>query len=74
MAKKVFIAACAYAAIGILSFGHAAAHAQRDEAACEERRLTQPVEVREICLYEPTFSGGAAALLWPLYWSWEFQS
>lgn len=56
----------AYCAIAIFTFGFAAAH----HPAC-----VAPADHSTVCdLDSPTVSGIAAAVLWPLYWSWEAWS
>ncbi len=67
------VAAALYAAGALVTFGHAAAGYDRrvtaEYAACMAR--TPPYCPREV---GAPFAGLVAAVLWPLYWSWELQS
>lgn len=78
MTDRLMIAcAAAYLAVGIVTFGHAAAHAERrgnaDYAACLARKAIKD-EPCWIDTARPSAVGMTAALTWPLYWSWEFWS
>lgn len=61
----------AYAFVGIVTFGHAAADRQ---AVDESEFVTCKIDPRNICI--PGIAGGSAiagliaAPLWPFYWSW----
>jgi hypothetical protein len=63
MHKALIAAALAYGAIGILTFGYSAAN-----AACDygESRISRSFQTD--C---QASSGMVAAVVWPLYWSWE---
>jgi hypothetical protein len=65
--------ACAYAFIGILTFGHDAVHTTRyreQHCATADQRQLSPTDD----CYGPVPEGAfMAAALWPLYWSWELQ-
>ena len=75
MGKNIAIAsAIAYTAIAVFTFGHSASAADRrieaDRATCaESQKKNCPVN-----LDIPPFNGISAAIIWPLYWSWELQS
>lgn len=71
--KKLHIAAAAlYFGLAIITFGHAAAQSERrinaEVAKCEQRTPNA------LCWDSPATPGASgvlAAMLWPLYWSWE---
>lgn len=67
----------AYLAIGVATFGHAAAHAdaynEANAAECQARADSLR-ELGDRCraLVTPaTISGLGGGIAWPLYWSWE---
>lgn len=71
--RNVIIIAAIYLAIGVATFGHAAAAQERwvrTHCATERARI---VNISE-CMDGGTMSGTGAALFWPLYLSWEFWS
>lgn len=70
--RLLTLAAAAYIAVGIVTFGHGAAHADREYAECEARPAP-PKETR-FCENVGPVAGMGAGLLWPLYWSWEAWS
>jgi hypothetical protein len=69
----------AYAAVAVVTFGHSAAHRepieQLEQAKCEARIAAG---LEGYCFDNSTESAGmngfVAALVWPLYWSWEAWS
>lgn len=71
MSRWRTLALAVYCGAAIVTFGHAAAERQRSDRTeyleCKADRRNQ------ICFRENwgSFSGIAAAPLWPLYWSWE---
>lgn len=72
--KRLHIIAAAYAAAGILTFGHAAASRQAEEAAEYAACKAEP---ERLCFKSnelAPMAGLLAAPLWPLYWSWEAWS
>ena len=64
-----------YVAIGVVTFGHSSAHAVRqakvDYAACQADLASHKVLWCTDDSDMAAFKGMAAAMLWPLYWSWE---
>lgn len=57
-----------YAVVAIVTFGHAAAAAERADVV----RYQQCVEREEVCIQGiPGINGFMAAVFWPFYWSWE---
>lgn len=66
--RKFTIGAVVYALVAVVTFGHAAAAAERAEIAAYEQCL----KTDEICLQGiPGMNGFMAATFWPFYWSWE---
>jgi hypothetical protein len=66
--------ACAYVLIGIATFGHAAAQTDSlEQAKYEACKRVQKNYCWEDNMSAPA-GGVMAAMLWPLYWSWELQS
>lgn len=59
--------ACAYVAIGILTFGHVAAAPRH----CADAHSDTLIQCRSI---HHVLAGLGAGVMWPLYWSWEVQS
>lgn len=59
---KLDIIMGAYVLIGIITFGHSAAHFRPDPKHPEMTDIAQPTKA------------GLAAMLWPLYWAWEAQT
>lgn len=70
--RLITLAAAAYIAVGIVTFGHGAAHADREHAACEAKPL--PPKAIRWCEDTAPINGLGAAVLWPFYWSWEAWS
>lgn len=62
MERAAFATFAAYALIGIITFGHAAANTTAPE--CEIFCITSREE-------KAVIGGMGAAIMWPLYWSWE---
>jgi hypothetical protein len=65
--------ACAYALIGLGTFGHAAARLD-----AYQRRFCQTLDDRVkspgiSCYDSPSINGMFSGVLWPFYWSWELQ-
>jgi hypothetical protein len=64
-----------YVVVGIVTFGHAAAHAQPayDKIYADCAHTTSASSVCDLArdTPPPALSGIAAGLLWPFYWSWE---
>jgi hypothetical protein len=59
--------------MALFTFGHAAArHDAYQSASCQtlDRRIKSP---GLSCYDSPALDGLLAAVLWPLYWSWELQ-
>jgi hypothetical protein len=64
--------ACAYALVGVVTFGHYAAEATRYQhqfcATYEQRQKSI-----DDCYGPIPLGAFMAGALWPLYWSWELQ-
>lgn len=57
-----------YAVIAIVTFGHAAEHADSEHRMCRQ-------QTNQYCGVRDGFvKGTIAAVMWPLYWSWEAWS
>lgn len=75
MIRALIGLAVLYGTVAVITFGHGAARAEQkyraDHAACLARH-----DPHEVCWESdvPAANGLAAALLWPLYWSWEAWS
>jgi hypothetical protein len=66
--------ACAYALIGVGTFGHAASEFYRSAQPEYQRCQANPKCVPLTVPAEPSvYVGLLAGMLWPLYWSWELQ-
>jgi hypothetical protein len=64
--KRAIIAALvAYALIGIVTFGHSAAQ-KPTECAPDDQFCSEGILAGDAAM-----SAFTAAILWPLYWSWE---
>lgn len=67
--------AIAYAACGIIAFGHCAANIYAVQTEEYHRCQANP---KNVCFTDRTASASSgamvAAILWPLYLSWEMQS
>jgi hypothetical protein len=67
----------AYAAVAIVTFGHAADRRAKinndDYSRClsSDRKTADICDARRAFDPPPVLAGLAAAPLWPLYWSWE---
>ncbi len=76
--RIVITLASLYAAFAIMTFGHAAAFAQRAEdarmRACEARVAVKRDGVCWESGERVVMSGFMGGALWPLYWSWEAWS
>jgi hypothetical protein len=63
-----------YIVVGVVTFGHAAAHAQpaydKIRADCV-RTNSSTICATAADTAPPAIDGIGAALLWPFYWSWE---
>lgn len=75
MSRKGWIAcAAAYGLIAVVTFGHCAAESDRwTEAKYAECRAEAVANPKKYCARESwaPIAGVIAAVLWPLYWSWE---
>ena len=68
-ARKTTIIAAFYVAIGVVTFGHAAANRDREYAQCVA------AQAQDWCGNDDGGAAGLAAFIaWPLYWSWEAWS
>lgn len=72
-ARILIAAGTVYAAIAIATFGHSAAfNDDWREQNCAT--VVQRNERLSDCISQPWGPGLVAAILWPLYWSWELQA
>lgn len=72
--RKIAISGGLYALAAIITFGHAAASAERTGHADYQQCLSQHKEVCWRDDAKPSMVGMMGAMLWPLYWSWEAWS
>jgi hypothetical protein len=67
-ARTWVVAVLAYLAVAVFTFGHCAAHAE------PPRMVTYANGVQWREMDSRAFDALGAALVWPLYWSWELQA
>lgn len=70
MARKRKLALAIYALIGLFTFGRSASHID-DKPQCADVHARDCSVAPEVGAF---LGGGLAAVVWPLYWSWELQS
>lgn len=74
-ASKTTIGVLAYVAVAIPTFGYAAQ--QNYLAETEEEAICKAETPEKFCMENSSLSaipGFTAAVLWPLYWSWEIAA
>lgn len=69
--RSLAIVAVLYAVAGLVTFGRAAAHTDREHTACEAQ--VHPAGEFHFCPERATAFGIFDGIFWPLYWSWELQ-
>lgn len=70
------ICALAYVIVAVVTFGHSAASARAEERAEYSACLDRLTSGLEKACFDHTYApiiGSVAAVIWPLYWSWELQ-
>lgn len=71
LSRYSLIGLAVYAVIGIYTFGYAAAESTKWGI---EQECGSGGKSRKCIAHSPAINGLFAAIVWPLYWSWEVQS